>query len=100
VINHVRLDPEKLAKLTAYVADGGISVSSPGAVPADDQRTVRTANVWVAPNGSHLTDLVSRLDQGRIKLNIGDRRPLQELRAVHEDATNGKLLGKTVLTVS
>ena len=99
VINHVRLDPDGLAKLTAYVADGGIAVSSAGAVPADDRRAVRSAAVWVAPNGSHLADLVSRLDQGRITLNIVDRRPLQDLRAVHDDAGNGKLLGKTVLTV-
>ena len=100
VINHVRLDTEGLAKLTAYVADGDIAVSSAGAVPADDGRTVRSASVWVTPNGSHLADLVSRLDQGRIKLNIGDRRPLQELHAIHEDAENGKLLGTTVLTVN
>lgn len=100
VINHVRLDPEGLAKLTAYVVDGGIAVSSAGAVPADDDRSVRTANVWVTPNGSHLAELVSRLDQGRIKLNIVDRRPLQELPAVHEDAASGRLSGKTVLTVS
>lgn len=100
VINHVRLAPEGLANLTAYVADGGIAVSSAGAVPTDDARTVRSASVWVTPNGSHLADLVSRLDQGRITLNIVDRRPLQELRAVHEDAAQGKLLGKTVLTLS
>ncbi len=54
----------------------------------------------MTPNGSHLPDLVTRLDQGRIKLNVLDRRLLQELRAVHEDAEHGKLLGKTVLTVS
>lgn len=100
VINHVRLDPEGLAKLTAYVADGGIAVSSAGAVPADESRAVRTASVWVTPNGSHLADLVSRLDQGRITLNIADRRPVEELPAVHEDAASGKLLGKTVLTVN
>ncbi len=45
VINHVRLAPEGLAKLTADVADVGIAVSSAGAVPADDGRTVRTASV-------------------------------------------------------
>lgn len=100
VINHVRLAPEGLAKLTAYVADGGIAVSSAGAVPADGERSVRSASVWVTPNGSHLADMVSRLDQGRIKLNIVDRRPLQELRAVHEEAGIGTLLGKTILTVS
>ncbi|SEE07764.1 NADPH:quinone reductase [Arthrobacter alpinus] len=100
VINHVRLTPEDLEKLTAYVADGGIAVSSAGAIPADPERAVRTANVWVTPNGSHLADLVARVEQGRIKLNIADRRPLLELHAVHEDAENDKLPGKTVLTLS
>ncbi len=100
VINHVRLDPDSLAKLTAYVADGGIVVSSAGPVPADEHRSVRTANVWVTPNGTHLADLVTRLDQGRLTLNIADRRPLQELSTVHHDATTGKLLGKTVLTIA
>lgn len=100
VINHVRLDTDALAKLTSYVADGGIAVSSAGAVPADDERSVRTASVWVTPDGAHLADMVSRLDDGRVKLNIVDRRPLQELPAVHDDAAGGRLAGKTVITVS
>ncbi|WP_449372639.1 NADP-dependent oxidoreductase [Arthrobacter psychrolactophilus] len=100
VVNHVRLAPEDLAKLTAYVADGGIAVSSAGAVPVDEERATRTASVWVTPSGSNLADLVSRVDQGRIKLNISDRRPLAELARVHSDAAQGKLLGKTLLTVN
>jgi NADPH:quinone reductase-like Zn-dependent oxidoreductase len=55
--------------------------------------------VWVTPNGSHLAEMVSRLDEGGFELAIVDRRPLQQLRAVHEDASNGKLVGKTVITV-
>jgi NADPH:quinone reductase-like Zn-dependent oxidoreductase len=100
VVNHVRLAPEELAKLTPYVADGGIVVSSAGPVPADEARSVRTASVWVAPNGSHLADLVSRVDDGRLKLHIVDRHPLEELPTVHQDASNGKLLGKTVIVVA
>lgn len=99
VVNHVRLDADGLAKLTSYVSDGGIAVSSAGAVPADDKRAVRTASVWVTPNGSHLADLVSRLDEGRLELTVVDHRPLQQLQAIHEDAASGKLVGKTVITV-
>jgi NADPH:quinone reductase-like Zn-dependent oxidoreductase len=99
VINHVRLQPDGLAKLTAFVADGGIAVSSAGAVPADHERSVRTASVWVTPNGAHLADLVARLDEARIALHIVDRRPLHDLPAVHDDSANGRLSGKTVLTV-
>ena len=100
VLNHVRLAPEDLARLTTYVADGGIAVSSAGPVPADEERSVRTAGVWVRPNPSHLADLVSRVDDGRLALHIADRRPLAELPTVHEDAGSGRLLGKTVIVVA
>ena len=99
VINHVRLAPEDLPKLTSYVADGGIVVSSAGPVPADEDRSVRTAGVWVGPDAAHLADLVSRVDQGRLKLHVVDRRPLVELPAVHEEASTGRLTGKTVIVV-
>lgn len=97
VVNHVRLAPEDLAKLSRYVADGGIVVSSAGPVPGDEERSVRTASVWVVPDASHLADLVTRVDEGRLKLHVVDRRPLRELPAVHQDASNGTLAGKTVI---
>jgi NADPH:quinone reductase-like Zn-dependent oxidoreductase len=100
VVNHVRLAPEGLAKLTPYVADGGIVVSSAGPVPAAEERSVGTAAVWVKPHPAHLADLVSRVDDGRLALHIVDRRPLEELPAVHEDSGNGRLLGKTVILVA
>ncbi|MGW3119491.1 NADP-dependent oxidoreductase [Streptomyces sp. NPDC001107] len=100
VVNHVRLAPEDAAKLTAYVADGGIVVSSAGPVPVDEARSVRTAGVFTRPDASHLADLVSRVDNGVLKLHIADRRPLEELPTVHEDESNGKLLGKTVIVVA
>ncbi len=99
VINHVRLASEDLAKLTSYVADGGIAVSSAGPVPADEDRSVRTADVWVTPDGSHLADLVSRIDEGRLRLHVVDRRPLSDLREIHHDAGAGRLAGKTVIVL-
>lgn len=100
VINHVRLAPEDLEKLTPYVADGGIVVSSAGPVPADEARSVRTAGVWVGPGAAPLADLVARVDDGRLRLHIAGRRTLRELPAVHEDASRGKLPGKTVIVVA
>lgn len=100
VVNHVRLSEDDLAKLTAFVADGGIAVSSAGAIPTDENRSTRAANVWVTPSGANLADMVARLDDGRIRLNVVDRRPLNQLRAVHEDAAAGTLSGKTVITVA
>jgi NADPH:quinone reductase-like Zn-dependent oxidoreductase len=100
VVNHVRFGPDDLAKLTSYVADGGIVVSSAGAIPADDARSVRTAAVWVGPDASHLADLVSRIDNGVLKLHIVDRRPMEDLPAIHQASANGKLPGKTVIIVA
>lgn len=100
VVNHVRLAPEGLEKLSAYVADGGIAVSTAGDIPADEVRGTNSLNVWVSPNGEHLSDMVERLDAGRIMLNVADRRPLDELPAVHGDASTGTLTGKTVITVA
>lgn len=99
VINHVRLAPKGLETLAAYVADGGIAVSSASALPVDEARGTRSANVWVTPNGEHLADMVARLDSGSITLNVTDRRALHELPAVHEAASSGRLVGKTVITV-
>ncbi|MDR7276418.1 NADP-dependent oxidoreductase [Catenuloplanes atrovinosus] len=99
VVNHVRLAPEDLARLTAYAADGGTIVSSAGPVPADESRSVRTAGVWVGPHGGHLADLVDRVDRGRLRLHVVDRRPLDDLPAVHRDAATGTLPGKTVILV-
>lgn len=100
VVNHVRSSPEVLARLTAYVADGGIAVSSAGPVPIDEARSTRFAGVWVTPNGSHLSDLVARVDGGRLKLNVVDRRPLGELSQIHADAGSGSLRGKTVIVIA
>ncbi len=100
VVNHVRFAADDLARMTAYVADGGIAVSSAGEVPADEDRSVRTASVWVGPNAAHLKDLVARVDSGRLTLHIADRRPLVELADIHHDASNGRLVGKTVIIVT
>lgn len=100
VVNHVRLGPEGLSKLTAYVSDGGSVVSSAGPVPDDKDRSVRTAGVWVAPNGSYLADLATRIDEGRLQLHVVARRALSDLPAIHHDASNGTLRGKAVIVVA
>jgi NADPH:quinone reductase-like Zn-dependent oxidoreductase len=99
MVNHVRLGPSELPGLTRYVADGGIAVSSAGPIPHDEARSVRTASVWVAPDGAHLADLVARLDEGRLRLHILDRRTLSELPEVHRAAGEGRLTGKTVIVL-
>ncbi|MFE6386380.1 NADP-dependent oxidoreductase [Nocardiopsis dassonvillei] len=99
VVNHVRLSPEELARLTDYVADGGVAVSTAGPVPEDPDRKVRSASLWVRSDGTQLADLVAKVDAGRLRLHVTAHRPMAELAAVHEDAATGRLPGKTVVLV-
>ena len=97
VVNHVRATPEDLARLTDYVADGGIAASSAGSIPEDPARAVRSASLWVRSDAAQLAELVARVDAGRLRIHVADRRPVAELAAVHEAAGAGRLSGKTVL---
>ena len=98
VVNHVRATPGDLARLTDYVADGGVAASSAGPVPEDPARGVRSASLWVRSDAAQLAELVARVDAGRLRIHVADRRPVAELAAVHEAAGAGRLAGKTVLT--
>ncbi|WP_410874054.1 NADP-dependent oxidoreductase [Nocardia sp. A7] len=99
VVNHVRFSPEELAQLTNYVADGGVAVSSAGPIPEDTTRGVRTASLWVRSDGAQLSELVAKVDAGKLQIHIADRRPLAELADVHADAAAGRLAGKTVVLI-
>lgn len=97
VVNHVRVSPEELARLTDYVADGGVAASTAGPVPEDPARGVRSASLWVRSDGAQLAELVAKVDAGTLKVHVAAHRPVAELAAVHADAGAGRLSGKTVL---
>ncbi|MFE5119571.1 NADP-dependent oxidoreductase [Streptomyces sp. NPDC056669] len=97
VLNHVRGTEEAAAQLSHYVADGGVAASTAGPIPEDPARSVRAAGLWVRGDAVQLTELVTRVDDGRLRIHIADRRPVAESRAVHEDSAAGRLPGKTVL---
>ena len=97
VLNLVRVTPDQAAQLSPFVADGGVAVSTAGAIPEDPARSVRAANLWIHSDAAQLSQLVEKVDAGQLRLHIVDRRPLVELSAVHEDAGAGRLSGKTVL---
>jgi NADPH:quinone reductase-like Zn-dependent oxidoreductase len=99
VVNHVRVPPEELARLADYVADGGVAASTAGPIPEDPDRGVRSAGLWVRSDGAQLAELVARVDAGRLRVHVADRRPVADLAAVHEDAGAGRLTGKTVVLV-
>lgn len=97
LLNLVRVTPDEAAQLTRYVADGGVVASTAGPIPDDPDRSVRTSSLWVRSDASQLAELVAAVDASRIRLHVANRRPLVELSAVHQDASTGRLSGKTVL---
>ncbi|MER5774164.1 NADP-dependent oxidoreductase [Streptomyces sp. NPDC002039] len=97
VVNHVRVSPEELALLTNYVADGGVAAGTAGSIPEDPARGVRSASLWVRSDGAQLSELVAKVDAGKLRLHVTAHRPVAELAAVHDDAGAGRLPGKTVV---
>ncbi len=98
VLNLVRVTPEEAAALSRFVADGGVAASTAGPIPEEPTRSVRTASLWVRSDARQLSQLVAKVDAGLLRLHIADRRPMDQLGAVHRDAGAGRLAGKTVLT--
>ncbi|GAA3367826.1 NADP-dependent oxidoreductase [Streptomyces antimycoticus] len=97
LLNHVRGTEDEAARLSGYVADGGVAAGTAGPIPEDPARSVRSASLWVRGDATQLTELVARVDDARLRLHIADRRPVAESRAVHDDSAAGRLPGKTVL---
>lgn len=97
VVNHVRVAPEELARLTDYVADGGVSASTAGPIPEDPARGVRGASLWGRGDGAQLAELVAKVDAGELRVHVAAHRRVAELAAVHEEAGAGRLPGKTVV---
>ncbi|MCF2125368.1 NADP-dependent oxidoreductase [Strepomyces sp. STD 3.1] len=98
VLNLVFLsDPDELAKLVDLVVDGGVFANTVPPGLAATERGVRNLQVFGRSDAAQLAELVRRVDAGELKIHVAQRRPLSELRAVHEELAAGKLPGKTVL---
>jgi NADPH:quinone reductase-like Zn-dependent oxidoreductase len=97
VLNLVRTSPEETDALADLAADGGVFASTTTPGPDDAGRGVRTVQVFVRSDAGQLTELAGLVDTGDLKIDIGQRRPLADLRAVHDEAAAGQLPGKTIL---
>ncbi len=86
----------------ALVRDGGKVVSTTAfmATPSDEARNVTAATVFVLPNRERLTELVSLVDKGELKVEVTRRIPLAELPALHAEAAAGRIPGKVIVLAS
>jgi NADPH:quinone reductase-like Zn-dependent oxidoreductase len=97
VLNLVSTTPEQTEALIGVVADGGFHVSTMVFGPESPGREVRTQRVFVRSDAAQLAELVSRVDAGQLRIEVADRRPLDQAAAVHTDSDAGRLHGKTIL---
>ncbi|MGW5848720.1 NADP-dependent oxidoreductase [Streptomyces sp. NPDC055254] len=99
VLDLVAAPPAGTAELVGLVSDGGVLVSTTADADPDPSRAVRTARVFARSDADLLAELVALVDSGHLHLHIADRRPLADLPAVHAAAAEGRLPGKTVITL-
>ncbi|MFI7588694.1 NADP-dependent oxidoreductase [Spongisporangium articulatum] len=99
LLNLAPITPERFVALAARVRDGGVVVSTTPRVPTpgDEQRQVRAETVFVHPDAEVLTELVSLVDAGALRVEIAGRVPLSELPELHRRAEAGQAYGKMVI---
>ena len=99
LLNLAPIDPDRFAALVALVRDGGKVVSTTAfmATPGDDTRGVSAETVFLLPNRDRLTELVSLVDSGELRVEVTRRIPLAELPALHAEAAAGRIEGKVVV---
>jgi len=100
VLNLIPTTDEQTAGLIEVVADGGFHVGTMVSGPQNPGRGVRTQRVFVRSDAAQLTELVRRVDDGALRIEVADRRALADAASVHEDSDAGRLHGKTILLPS
>lgn len=96
VLNLVSTTDEQTDALIGVVADGGFHVGTMVFGPQNPPRAVRTQRVFVRSDATQLAGLVDRVNDGRLRVEVVDRRPLADAAAVHDASDAGRLHGKTL----
>ncbi|MEH3141794.1 MAG: NADP-dependent oxidoreductase [Mycobacterium kyogaense] len=97
VLNLVSTTDEQTEELLTLLTDGGFHVGTMVFGPQNPPRGIRTQRVFVRSDAGQLAALVDRVDDGQLRIEIADRRRLDQAAAVHDDSDSGRLHGKTLL---
>ncbi|GAB6898925.1 NADP-dependent oxidoreductase [Kineosporia succinea] len=102
VLNLAPVDPARLAALVTVIRPGGVLVNTTVWMPApsDEERDVRGIDVFVRRDAAQLAQLVTMVDEGKLRVDVARRVPLADLTQVHEQAGAGTLSGKVVVLVA
>ncbi|MEV7770238.1 zinc-binding dehydrogenase [Kitasatospora sp. NPDC086791] len=88
----LNLAPTDTADLLGLVRPGGVLVSATTPAKSDPAREVRGIKIAARGNTARLAHLVAEVDAGRLHIDVGDRRPLTDLAAVHRQGPSGRTL--------
>ena len=90
------------ARSWSVLKSGGILVSvvDPPSETTAIERGVRSAFVFIQPNGEQLTAIARLIDEGRMKPIIHTVLPLREARQAHVISQGGHARGKIVLQIA
>ncbi|TRW89064.1 NADP-dependent oxidoreductase [Mycolicibacterium sp. 018/SC-01/001] len=97
VLNLVSTTDEQTRELIGLITEGGIHVGTMVFGPEQPPRAIRSQRVFVRSDAVQLAGLVDRVDDGRLRIEVADRRPLDQAAAVHDASDSGRLHGKTLL---
>jgi NADPH:quinone reductase-like Zn-dependent oxidoreductase len=99
VVNTAPIAPEDADALAALTADGGRFVTTTTGPGTEPGRGIEVDHMYVHGDGAGLATLLSRVADGEVRIDVAGRHPLADLAAVHAQADQGTLHGKTVITL-
>lgn len=99
VLNLVPTTPEDTDVLAELTADDGVFVTATTPPATEPGRGVTVVRMAVRSDAAQLTEILGRVAAGTLRIDVAERRPLADLPAVHAEADQGALKGKTVLAV-
>ncbi|MET9911910.1 NADP-dependent oxidoreductase [Streptomyces sp. NPDC006476] len=99
VLNLAPVEPAQLAALPGLIRPGGVLVNTTVWMPApsDEERDVRGVDLFVRSDAEQLARLVALIDGGQLHVDVAERVPLAELRALHARAAEGAVHGKVIV---
>lgn len=97
VLNLVSTTDSQTEALISLIGDGGFHVGTMVFGPENPPRGIRTQRVFVRSDAAQLAALAHRVDDGQLRIEVADRRPLADAAAVHDASDAGRLRGKTLL---
>lgn len=97
VLNLVSTTDSQTEALISLIGDGGFHVGTMVFGPENPPRGIRTQRVFVRSDAAQLAALAHRVDDGQLRIEVADRRPLADAAVVHDASDAGRLHGKTLL---